>query len=234
MTNGSVRALTPLMSDDNASIVEDERRRQVEAEEELRYHVRRRLDTEHGVPAGASASPPAAPPAPPKSGFGKKIMEFFNSSVGMWLLSSVVLTGGAALLQNIQHQHEVEQKNREQLAAHKFEVTHRLDQMEFGLRRAKTVGEAKAAMDGMFKSKFPLSPDLQNKSLGSLYLTMLQLVSTTDEKRSAEVMDFIRRLEEAELSLQAEADDKPLDTEQREQLRKLLKSVKNLHLNGSV
>ncbi|MDB5487664.1 MAG: hypothetical protein JWQ58_1379 [Reyranella sp.] len=228
MTNGSVRALAPLMSDDNASIVDDERRRQVEAEEELRYHVRRRLDTEHGVPA----APPA--PAAPRSGFGKKVMEFLNSSVGMWLLSSVVLTGGAALLQNIQHQHEVEQKNREQLAAHKFEVTHRLDQMEFGLRRAKTVGEAKAAMDGMFKSKFPLSPDLQNKSLGSLYLTMLQLVSTTDEKRSGEVMDFIRRLEEAELALQAEPDDKPLDTEQREQLRKLLKSVKNLHLNGSV
>ena len=151
----------------------------------------------------------------------------------MWLRSSVVLTGGAALLQNIQHRHGVEQKNREQLAAHKFEVTHRLDQMEFGLRRSKTAGEAKAAMDGMFKSKFPLSPDLQNKSLGSLYLTMLQLVSDADPKRSAEVMDFIRRLEEAELLLQSEPDDKPLDAEQREQLRKLLKSVKNLHLNGS-
>ena len=229
MTNGSVRAIAPSMGDSSAVTVDDERRRQLEAEEELRYHVRRRLDAEHGVPA----APPAPPPAAPKSGFGKKVMEFLNSSVGMWLLSSVVLTGGAALLQNIQHQHEVEQKNREQLAAHKFEVTHRLDQMEFGLRRAKTVGEAKAAMDGMFKSKFPLSPDLQNKSLGSLYLTMLQLVSGADEKRSAEVMDFIRRLEEAELSLQAEPDDKPLDTEQREQLRKLLKSVKNLHLNGS-
>jgi hypothetical protein len=226
MTNASVRTITPLIADTS---VEDERRRQIEAEEVLRYHVRRRLDTEHGVPPVAAS----APPAPPKSGFGKKVMDFLNSSVGMWLLSSVVLTGGAALLQNIQHQHEVEQKNREQLAAHKFEVTHRLDQMEFGLRRAKTVGDAKAAMDGMFKSKFPLSPDLQNKSLGSLYLTMLQLVSGADEKRSGEVMDFIRRLEEAELSLQAEPDDKPLDTEQREQLRKLLKSVKNLHLNGS-
>lgn len=225
MTNGSAQTITPLIAING---VEDERRRQIEGEEELRYHVRRRLDAEH-----RASSPPPAPPAPPKSGFGKKVMEFLNSSVGMWLLSSVVLTGGAALLQNIQHKHEVEQKNREQLAAHKFEVTHRLDQMEFGLRRAKTVGEAKAAMDGMFKSKFPLTPDLQNKSLGSLYLTMLQLVSETDEKRASEVMDFIRRLEEAELSLQDEPDDKPLDAEQREHLRKLLKSVKNLHLNGS-
>lgn len=87
-------------------------------------------------------------------------------------------------------------------------------------------------MDGMFKSKFPLTPDLQNRSLGSLYLTMLQLINDLDEKRSADVMGFIRRLEEAELSLQAEHDDKPLDAAQREHLRKLLASVKNLHLNG--
>jgi hypothetical protein len=203
----------------------EDRRRQIEAEEELRHAVRRRLDAEHGV-----APPP--PPPPPSDGIGKKIMDFLNSSVGMWLLSSVVLTGGAALIQNIQHQHEIEQKNREQLAQHKFEVTHRLDEMEYGLRRAKTVGEAKAAMDGMFKSKFPLTADLQNRSLASLYLTMLQLVNASDDKRSAQVMDFIRRLEEAELALQAEPDDKPLDAAQRDQMSKLLKSVKNLHLNG--
>ena len=65
-----------------------------------------------------------------------------------------MLTGGAALLQNIQHDHEVAQTNRQQLATHRFEITHRLDQMEYGLRRAKTVGEAKAAMDNMFKSKY--------------------------------------------------------------------------------
>jgi len=113
-----------------------------EAEEQLRHEVRKRLD---------AANPPPPPPKAP-GGLGKKLFDFFNSSVGMWLLSSVVLTGGAALLQNIQHRHEIEQKNREQLAQHKFEITHRLDQMEFGLRRAKTAGEAKAAMDAMFKA----------------------------------------------------------------------------------
>jgi hypothetical protein len=206
-------------------ILDDERRRQIEAEEALRYAVRKRLDGEHGA---------AAPPAPsPGPGFGKKVMDFLNSSVGMWLLSSVVLTGGAALIQNIQHRHEVEQKNREQLSAHRFEVTHRLDEMEYGLRRAKTVGDAKAAMDGMFKSKFPLTADLQNRSLGSLYLTMLQLIDDSNGKRSAQVMHFIRQLEEAELSLQAEPDDKALDAGQREKLAKLLKAVKTLHLDGS-
>ena len=82
--------------------------------------------------------------------------------------------------------------------------------MEFGLRRAKTVGEAKAAMDGMFKAKFPLTPELQNRSLGSLYLTMHQLLSGSSQQKSEEAMTFIRRLEEAELSLQDETDDKEL------------------------
>lgn len=204
--------------------IDEIRRREIEAEEALRHEVRRRLDAEHGT------APAPAPAAPPKESFGKKVLEFFNSALGMWLLSSVVLTGGAALIQNIQHQHEVEQKTREQLSAHKFEVTHRIDQMEYGLRRAKTVGDAKAAMDGLFKSKFPLSPDLQNKSLGSLYLTMMQLVSAPDDKKSTQVMDFVRRLEEAELVLQALPDDKALDSSQREHLSKLLTSIKNLHL----
>lgn len=207
-------------------MLSDEQRQLIEEEERLRHEIRRRLDTEN---------PPPAPPVPPpaEGGFGKRVFEFFNSSVGMWLLSSVVLTGGAALLQNIQHNHEIEQKNREQLAAHRFEITHRLDEMEFGLRRAKTVGEAKAAMDGMFKAKFPLSPELQNRSLGSLYLTMNQLISGSNDQKSEEAMTFIRRLEEAELSLQDETDDKDLlDDAQKERMRKLVKSVKALHLTG--
>ena len=206
-------------------MLSDEQRRLIEAEEQLRHEVRKRLDAETPSPP----PPPAPDPTPP--GFGKRLFEFFNSTLGMWLLSSVVLTGGAALLQNIQHAHEVEMKNREQLATHKFEITNRLDEMEYGLRTAKTVGQAKSAMDSMFKSKFPLTPELQNRSLGSLYLTLYQLVSGSDKAKSAEAINFIHRLEEAELSLQDETDNgKPLDADHKENLRKLLKSIKALHL----
>jgi len=205
----------------------EDQRKLIEAEEQLRHEVRRRLDTENPPPS----PPPPPPPPAPKVGLGKRLFDFFNSSVGMWLLSSVVLTGGAALLQNIQHAHERDLKNREQLAAHQFEITNRLDEMEYGLRRATTVGQAKAAMDSMFKSKYPLSPELQNRSLGSLYLTMYQLASGNDKTRSAEAMNFIRRLEEAELALQQEPDDKaPLSDSHKETLHKLLKSIKALHL----
>jgi len=178
----------------------DEQRQIIEAKEQLRHEVRRRLDSEN-------PPPPPRPPPPPHHGFGKRMFDFLNSSVGMWLLSSIVLTGGAALLQNIQHNHEVAQQNRQQLATTRFEVMHRLDGMEHGLRHAKTVGEAKAAMEGVNKSKFPLTPELQNRSLGSLYLTMHQLLQGSDQEKSAKAMTFIRRLEDAELSLQAETDN---------------------------
>jgi hypothetical protein len=93
------------------------------------------------------------------------------------------------------------------------------------------VGEAKAAMDGINKSKFPLTPELQNRSLGSLYLTMHQLLQGSDQEKSAKAMTFIRRLEEAELSLQAETDDNDkLDEKQKEHMHKLVKSIKALHL----
>jgi hypothetical protein len=72
----------------------DEQRQTIEAEEQLRHEVRKRLDAENPQP------PAPAPPAP-HHGFGKRVFDFLNSSVGMWLLSSVVLTGGAALLQNV-------------------------------------------------------------------------------------------------------------------------------------
>ncbi|MBL6614128.1 MAG: hypothetical protein ISP49_05685 [Reyranella sp.] len=205
-------------------MLSEEQRKAIEEEEELRHEVRKRLET-------ANPPPQPAPPAPPAHhGFGKRVFDFLNSSVGMWLLSSVVLTGGAALLQNIQHSHEIEMKNREQLAQHRFEITHRLDQMEYTLRRAKTVGEAKAALDGMYKSKFPLTPELQNRSLGSLFLTVYQLTPGTEQQKTEQAMTFIRRLEDSELALQAHPkDDAPLDEKQKVHLHKLLKSIKAMH-----
>jgi hypothetical protein len=204
-------------------MLNEEQRKAIEEEEELRHEVRKRLEA-------ANPPPPPPPASPSHHGFGKRVFDFFNSSVGMWLLSSVVLTGGAALLQNIQHSHELEMKNREQLAQHKFEITHRLDQMEYGLRRAKTVGEAKTAMDGMFKSRFPLTPELQNRSLGSLFLTVYQLAPGSEQQKMEQAMTFIRRLEDAELALQNQGNDTAaLDDKQKQHLHKLVKSVKALH-----
>ena len=165
---------------------------------------------------------------------GSKIMEFLNSQVGMWLLSSVVLTGGAALIQQVQHSYQIREQNHQQLVNHAFEIENRLDNMQFLLRHAKTVGDAKKALAGLFKSIYPLSPELQNRSLSSLYFSIYNLIPTDRQKRADEAIEFVRQLEDSEYILQSRADDAPLDEADRAQFEKLIKACKAVQKDISV
>lgn len=201
----------------------DDELKHIAAEEHYRHSVRKTIEAQAAPPE------PAAPAVPERQGFGKKLFEFLNSSVGMWLLSSVVLTGGAAILQQIQHDHEIAQKNRQDLSSHKFEIQHRLDSMIFLLRRAKTVGDAKNALNGVFKSAIPLTPELQNRSLASLYMSVQPLLAGSDKDKTALAFELVRQLEESELLLQAQPDDKPLDAAELAKLTKLTTAIQKLH-----
>jgi hypothetical protein len=202
-------------------LTEDEMKR-IAAEERYRHSIRKSLEEESVQPA---AEPPPPPPPP---GFGSKLYEFLNSSVGMWLLSSVVLTGGAAFLQQVQHQHEVSLKNQADLTSHRFEIEHRLDGMSFLLRRAVTVGDAKAALGGVFKSAIPVTPELQNRSLASLYLSVYPLLAGTEKEKTNRAYNLVKQLEDIELVLQPLPDDKPLDEAQRTQVAKLMTAIQQL------
>ena len=199
----------------------EEEMKRIAAEERYRHSIRMSLEQEAAKPAVE----PAAPPAP---GFGSRVYEFLNSSVGMWLLSSVVLTGGAAFLQQIQHEHEIAQKKQSGLINHRFEIEHRLDGMSFLLRRAKTVGDAKAALGGIFKSAIPLTPELQNRSLASLYLAVYPMLVGTEKEKTNKAYNLVKQLEDVELLLQPLPDDKPLDEDQRNQITKLLTAIQQL------
>ncbi len=200
-------------------LTEDEMKR-IAAEERYRHSIRKSLEEE--------SAQPAAEPPPPPPGFGSKLYEFLNSSVGMWLLSSVVLTGGAAFLQQVQHQHEISLKNQADLTNHRFEIEHRLDGMSFLLRRAVTVGEAKAALGGVFKSAIPVTPELQNRSLASLYLSVYPLLAGTEKEKTNRAYNLVKQLEDIELVLQPLPDDKPLDEAQRTQIAKLMTAIQQL------
>ncbi len=200
----------------------DDELKKIAAEEHFRHSVRKAIEAQ-------APAEPVVPPVPAKDGFGKKLFEFLNSSVGMWLLSSVVLTGGAAILQQIQHNHEIAQKNRDDLTSHRFEIQHRLDSMTFLLRRAKTVGDAKNALNGVFKSSIPLTPELQNRSLASLYLSIQPLLAGSAKEKTAEAFELVKQLEESELLLQAQPDDKPLDSGELAKLTKVITAIQKLH-----
>ena len=210
----------------------DEMKNLIELEERYRHKIKKNLEADaHTLTQGAAEIVSSVEIEGRR--LGSKVMEFLNSSVGMWLLSSVVLTGGAAAFQQIQHQYEVNQKNQAQLISYKFEIENRLDNMAYALRQAKTVGDAKAALGGLFKSKYPLTPELQNRSLESLYLNIYELLSGTQQQKAQSAIDLVRQIGEAEILLQSEPDAKPIGDPERIGFSKLIKSIQALHLKAT-
>jgi len=212
-------------------MLDDEKKKIIEVEERFRHALRLQLEAEAAkLKAEAVAAGTQLKQAEKK--LGGKVMEFLNSSVGMWLLSSVVITGGAAALQQIQHHYEIEQKNQSQLATYQFEIGNRIQNMKYFLRHAKTVGEAKSALGSVFKSKFPLSAELEHQSLSTLYFNLHQLIKGTEKEKNVRALAVIRDLEDAEILLQSRPDQDPLNAADRESFSKLISAIESLHLTG--
>jgi hypothetical protein len=212
-----------MLSDDKKSIIE--------AEEKFRHELKMKLEAEaRSLKSGLNHLEEEVMLVEKK--FSAKLMEFLNSSVGMWFLSSVVITGGAAGLQQIQHHYEIEQKNKAQLIEYQFEIGNRIQNMKYFLRHAKTVGDAKSALASVFKSKFPLSPTLENQSLSALYFNLYQLIDGTDKDKSRRAIEVVLDLEDAEVSLQSQRNDQVLSTADKDRLNKLVADIEGLHIKG--
>lgn len=212
-------------------MLSEEKKIIIEAEEKFRHEFRLKLESETSA-AKSGLNKLEAEFVQVEKKFSAKLMEFLNSSVGMWFLSSVVITGGAAMLQQIQHNYEAEQKNKAQLIEYQFEIGNRIQNMKYFLRHAKTVGDAKSALAGVFKSKFPLSPDLENQSLSALYFNLYQLIDGTQKDKSMRATEVVLDLEDAEISLQSQKNDQPLNVADKERLSKLVTAIENLHIKG--
>ena len=214
-------------------MLSDDQKKLIEAQEIHRYEFRKTLE-EASTAVSKKANDVVAEVKEEKAKLGTQVMAFLNSSVGTLLLSSVVVTGGAGLIQQIQHNHDNQQKNREQLVVYKFEIENRLDNMEVALRRAQTVGDAKDALNRLFKSKFPLTPELQNRSLASLYFNIYELVPGTEKQKAQAAIDFIRELENAEDLLNSQTNNAlPINEQDKAQFNKLIQSIRSLKLNAS-
>ena len=215
-------------------MVQQEHIARIREEEVMRLRIRHELAAAQAAAAPAEPAPPPAPAPAAAQGFGQKLMEFLNSSLGMWLLSSVVLSGGAALIQQVQHDFQIREQNHRQLVNHVFEINNRLDNMEFLLRRATTVGEAKRALEGLFKSIYPLTPELQNRSLSSLYFTVYSLIPPSRQNRADEAIELVRQLADSEYALQSRAADTPLTAPDRAQFEKLIRACKAVQRDISI
>lgn len=203
----------------------------IEAEERFRHEIKLKLESEF-----AKSQPiiekieDSAKDIEKKA--SSKVLDFLNSSLGMLLISSVVISGGGTLYQQAQHHYAVEQKNKEQLVAYQFEIGDRIQNMRYLLRHSKTVGDAKNALASIFKSKFPLDSDLDNKSLSALYFNLYQLIQGSQKTKSKEAMEILRDLEDAEYSLQSKDSNSLLNADEKEKLTKLVLSIEKLHLDS--
>jgi hypothetical protein len=212
-------------------MLSEDRKSIIEAEEKFRHELKIKLEAEAAsLKSGLNHLEEEIKLVEKK--FSAKLMEFLNSSVGMWFLSSVVITGGAAGLQQIQHHYETEQKNKAQLIEYQFEIGNRIQNMKYFLRHAKTVGDAKSALASVFKSKFPLSPTLENQSLSALYFNLYQLIDGTDKDKSRRAIEVVLDLEDAEVSLQSQNNDQALSPPDKERLSKLVAAIESLHIKG--
>ena len=214
-------------------MLSEETKKTIEAEERFRHDLKVKLEAELASAKSAFASVQKEVGQAEKR-TASKVMEFLNSSVGTWFLSSVVITGGAAMLQQIQHSHEIEQKNKTQLIAYQFEIGTRIQNMKFFLTQAKTVGDAKVALASVFQSKFPLNPELEKQSLSALYFNLHQLIEGSEKEKTRLAMEVVLELEQAEFLLQSQKDNQLLDANDKEKLAKLVTAIENLHIRGAV
>jgi hypothetical protein len=214
-------------------MLSEETKKRIEAEEQFRHDLKVKLEAELATAKSAFASLQKEAEQVEKR-TASKVMEFLNSSVGTWFLSSVVITGGAAMLQQIQHSHENEQKNKTQLISYQFEIGTRIQNMKFFLTQAKTVGDAKVALASVFQSKFPLNPELEKQSLSALYFNLQQLIEGSEKEKTQLAMVVVLELEQAEFLLQSQKDTQLLDANDKEKLAKLVTAIENLHIRGAV
>jgi len=212
-------------------MLDDEKKKVIETEESFRYALRLQLEAE-AAKVKTEAATAAAQLKQAEKKLGGKVMDFLNSSVGMWLLSSVVITGGASVLQKMQHSHEIEQKNRSQAAVYQFEIGNRIQNMKYFLRQAKTVGEARSALGSLFKSKHPISAELEHQSLSTLYFNLHQLIKGTEKEKKVKALAVIRDLEDAEILLQSRSDKDPLTAADLKIFHKFIAAVESLNLTG--
>lgn len=214
-------------------MLSEEVKKRIEAEERFRHDLKVKLEAELASAKSAFESLQKDVEQVEKR-TASKVMEFLNSSVGTWFLSSVVITGGAAMLQQIQHTHEIEQKNKTQLISYQFEIGTRIQNMKFFLTHAKTVGDAKVALTSVFQSKFPLNPELEKQSLSALYFNLHQLIEGSEKEKARLAMAVVLDLEQADFLLQSQKNDQLLDANDKEKLAKLVIAIENLHIRGKV
>ena len=194
-------------------MLNEDRKSIIEAEERYRHEITKKLRADLG----------AVEEDAKKLGksFWDKAIEVLNSNFGLWFLSSVFITGGAALYQITQHHYDAKLIRDKAIITCEFEIANRLNGMKFLLLRAKNIGQAQFALTPISKSLGPVSSEYENVNIAVLYFKIFQLTG----QRDVQIGDLVRELEEKNLLIQSENPKLPVDEAERKRLIEIIDAL---------
>jgi|688.fasta_scaffold238022_2 hypothetical protein len=194
-------------------MLNEERKSIIEAEERYRHEIAKNLHADLGTVEEDAKKLGES--------FWDKAMEVLNSNFGLWFLSSVFITGGAAVYQITQHHYDYKLMRDKAIITCEFEIANRLNGMKFLLLRAKTVGQAQFALTPISKSLGAVSSEYENVNIAVLYFKIFQLTG----QRDVQIGDLVRELEEKNLLIQSENPKLPVDEADRKRLIEIIDAL---------
>ena len=194
-------------------MLDNDKKKIIEAEERYRHEIAEKLRTEAGFIKNEAIKI--------EKDFWSKASEVLNSNFGLWFLSSVFITGGAALYQIAQHHYEAKLNTQKELITCEFEIANRLNSMKFLLLRAKTNGDAQTALTAVNKSFGAVSTEYEHVNIAVLYFKIFQLTRIRDPQMEG----YVKELEEKNLAIQSENPKTPFDEASRKRLIELISTL---------
>lgn len=196
--------------------MQDNQKKQIiESEDQYRKEIREKLRSEAEFVEDTAKKI--------ENDFWGKASKVLNSNFGLWFLSSVFITGGAALYQIAQHHYEAKLNNQKELLTCEFEIANRLNGMKFLLLRAKTNGDAQTALTPISKSFGAVSPEYEHVNIAVLYFKIFQLTGVRD----AQISRYVKELEEKNLAIQLENPKTPFNEVDRKRMLELIGTLQS-------
>jgi hypothetical protein len=191
-------------------MLDDDKKRIIEAEERYRHDIAQNLRSDLAATERDVKNL--------SKDIWAKVSDILNSNFGIWFLSTVFISGGAAAYQMTQHHYEAKLNTQRQLATCEFEIANRLNAMKFLLQRSKTVGDAQFALTPVSKSLGAVSPEYENVNIAVLYFKVYQLTGTRDMT----LANYVKELEEINLSIQKQNPNAILNVEEQKHMISLI------------
>lgn len=196
-------------------MLDDETKKMIEAEEHYRHEISKKLRTSLDSFEQSAKTL--------EKNIWDKVLEILNSNFGLWFLSSVFITGGAALYQITQHHYEVKISREKELIACEFEIANRLNSMKFLIKKAQTNADAKFALTPITNSFGAVSTEYEHVNIAVLYFKAFQLTGT----RNSQIEGYVKELEEKNLEIQLANPKAPFDETDRKNLLEIIAQLQH-------